>query len=83
MPYMSDIAESGIVEQEADQVITLYRPEVYEEGGQHQGIAFLNICKNRHGPVGFKRLSWRGEYLKFSDLAHGEMRAIDQWGAAG
>jgi len=76
MPYMSDIAESGIVEQEADQVMTLYRPEVYDETEQHKGVAIINICKNRHGPVGFKRLSWRGEYLKFGDLAHAE----DRWG---
>lgn len=81
MPYMSDLAEAGIIEQEADQVITLYRPEVYDDSLQYQGIAYTNICKNRHGPVGHKVVSWRGEYLKFGDLAHQELRQ-DRWSAA-
>lgn len=81
MPYMSDLAEAGIIEQEADQVITLYRPEVYDDSPQYKGIAYTNICKNRHGPVGHKTVSWRGEYLKFGDLAHQELRQ-DRWSAA-
>lgn len=82
MPYMSDLAEAGIIEQEADQVITLYRPEVYDDSPQYQGIAYTNICKNRHGPVGHKAVSWRGEYLKFGDLARFESHQ-DRWSAAG
>lgn len=82
MPYMSDLAEAGIIEQEADQVITLYRPEVYDDSPQYQGIAYTNICKNRHGPVGHKAVSWRGEYLKFGDLARQEINQ-DRWSAAG
>lgn len=81
MPYMSDLAEAGIIEQEADQVITLYRPEVYDDSEMYRGIAYTNICKNRHGPVGHKAVSWRGEYLKFSDLAKSEMFQ-DRWSAA-
>lgn len=73
MPYMSDIAESAIIEQEADQIITLYRPEVYDDQTKFAGIAYANICKNRHGPVGHKSLSWRGEFLKFGDLARDEV----------
>lgn len=72
MPYMSDIAESAIIEQEADQIITLYRPEAYDDQVKFAGIAYANICKNRHGPVGHKGLSWRGEFLKFGDLAREE-----------
>lgn len=82
MPYMSDLAEAGIIEQEADQVITLYRPEVYDDSSGYQGIAYTNICKNRHGPVGHKALSWRGEYLKFGDLARQEMPYQDRWSVA-
>lgn len=82
MPYMSDLAEAGIIEQEADQVITLYRPEVYDESPQYQGIAYANICKNRHGPIGHKALSWRGEYLKFGDLARTEIGFQDRWSRA-
>lgn len=80
-PGMSDIAEAAIIEQEADQILTAYRPEVYEPGPRFKGLAFLNICKNRHGPIGVKDLSWRGEYLKFGDLAHRELRQ-DRWSTA-
>jgi replicative DNA helicase len=82
MPHMSDLAESGVIEMEADVIATLYRPEVYDDSPQFQGLAYFNVDKNRHGPVGHKVLSWRGEFLKFSDLAHQEMRTRDQWSAA-
>lgn len=82
MPYMGDIAESAIIEQEADQIITLYRPEVYDDTPIYKGLAYTNIGKNRHGPVGFKAISWRGEYLKFGDLAKVEMSHQDRWSAA-
>lgn len=78
MPYMADIAESAIIEQEADQIITLYRPEVYDDAVRFAGIAYANICKNRHGPVGHKKLSWRGEFLKFGDLARVEEDYVPQ-----
>lgn len=81
MPHMSDIAEASIIEQEADQIITLYRPEVYVDDPKFHGIAYANICKNRHGPIGHKALSWRGEYLKFGDLARTEMAYQDRWSA--
>lgn len=79
MPYMSDLAEASLIEQIADQIITLYRPEVYDDQPQYRGLAFFNVCKNKHGPVGHKALSWRGEYLKFGDLAKSEMAAQDRW----
>lgn len=82
MPYMSDIAEASIIEQEADQIITLYRPEVYDDAPQYKGLAFANVCKNRHGPVGHIELSWRGEFLKFGDLAKQEMQIRDRWSVA-
>jgi replicative DNA helicase len=82
MPYMGDFAECATIEQECDVGMTLYRPEVYEDLPQYHGIAFANVCKNRHGPTGFKRISWRGEYLQFGDLATAEMRANDRWSAA-
>lgn len=82
MPYMSDIAEASIIEQIADQIITLYRPEVYEDRPEFKGLAYFNACKNRHGPVGHKAMSWRGEYLKFGDLARQEITHRDHWSAA-
>lgn len=81
MPYMADIAESAIIEQVADQIGTLYRPEVYDDLPQYKGLAYFNACKNRHGPVGHKAISWRGEYLKFGDLARQESVHRDHWSA--
>lgn len=78
MPFASDMAESGIIEQEADQIYTLYRPEVYADLPQFKGIAYVNICKNRHGPIGHKAISWRGEFLKFGDLAQFEISYRNQ-----
>lgn len=72
MPFMGDVAESAIIEMEADQILTLYRPEVYSDQASHKGLAVVNICKNRHGPTGVIDIAWRGEYLQFGDLARNE-----------
>lgn len=82
MPHMSDLAESGVIEMEADVIGTLYRPEVYDESPQFNGVAYFNTGKNRHGPIGHKALSWRGEFLKFGDLARAETYQ-DRWSRAG
>lgn len=65
-PGLSDLKESGAIEQEADSVITLYRDEVYNEDSPYAGIMECNICKNRHGPVGRKDVWWTPEYLLVS-----------------
>lgn len=80
MPYMADLAEASIIEQIADLIGTLYRPEVYDDQPQYKGLAYFNCCKNRSGPTGHKALSWRGEYLKFGDLARFENQ--DRWSQA-
>jgi replicative DNA helicase len=72
MPYAADLAESGVIEMEADQILTLYRPEVYDDDPRFRGLGFVNNCKNRHGPTGWVRVAWRGEYLQFGDLARTE-----------
>jgi replicative DNA helicase len=82
MPYMADFAESSIIERECDIAMTLYRPEVYEDQPKYRGLAYVNACKNRHGPIGFKAIAWRGEFLQFGDLAKTEMQARDHWSAA-
>lgn len=74
VPYMGDIAESGHIEREADQIYTLYRPYEYEPDERFKGIAYANVCKNRHGPTGCIKMAWRGEFLQFGDLAHTEDR---------
>lgn len=68
-PNMGDISDSSEVEKEADQVITLYRDEVYNDASQDKGIIEFNICKNRHGPTGIVRAVWRGEFMQVRDIA--------------
>ena len=67
LPNMGDIAESSIVEQVADQVLTLYRPGVYMDS--REGEAFISVCKNRHGPTGVIPLAWRASSLRFENYA--------------
>lgn len=67
-PYMSDIADSSEVEREADEVITIYRDEVYNQNTTNPGVAELLVCKARHGQVGVVRSNWIGKYMQFNDL---------------
>lgn len=64
-PGTGDIKDSGTIEQEADQILTLYRDEVYFEDTTDQGIAEVDIKKNRHGATGVIRLEWIARCLKF------------------
>jgi replicative DNA helicase len=67
LPYMGDIAESSIIEQAADQILTLYRPAVYPEAKKPEGEAWLNVAKNRHGKTGLIPMTWRGHSLRFEN----------------
>ncbi len=69
-PRMSDLKDSGTIEQEADNVMTLYRDEVYNEDSPEKGIAEIDVVKNRHGPTGFVKVAWQGAFIKFDDLTH-------------
>lgn len=72
-PSLEDLRESGAIEQNADIVLLLYRPE--SEGSTDQtwqGIAQVDLAKNRNGRTGRLRLSWVGSYMKFENLAEGE-----------
>jgi replicative DNA helicase len=68
-PYQGDLADSSEIEKEADEIITLYRDEVYNEKTVDVGVAELLICKNRHGPTGAIRTSWIGQFMQFRDLS--------------
>jgi len=66
-PMLSDLRESGAIEQDADEVLFLYRDEYYNENTESKGIAECIVAKNRHGEVGKVELQWIPQYQTFTD----------------
>ncbi len=67
-PMMSDLRESGSIEQDADLIIMLYRDEYYNPDTPDRGIAEINIVKHRNGPTGIRRLIFQPEFTQFENL---------------
>ena len=73
-PMLSDLRDSGAIEQDADTVMFLYRDDYYKNDPEKQNIAECIIAKNRHGSTGKVQLGWFGQYTKFTtlDSSHNE-----------
>jgi replicative DNA helicase len=80
LPVLSDLRDSGAIEQDADVVIFIYRPDVYEKDNLDQA-ARLIIAKQRNGPLGEVRLAFHKTYARFDTLAAGHHHAMAAQGA--
>ena len=67
-PLLSDLRESGSIEQDADIVLFLYRDEYYNPENAKPGVAECIVAKNRHGETGSVELGWEGQFTKFVGL---------------
>lgn len=75
-PVLSDLRESGAIEQDADQIVFLYRDEVYNKESQYRGIAEAIVGKNRHGEAGTAFMHAQLNYCQFTNLDHDALNQI-------
>ena len=75
-PQLSDLRESGAIEQDADLVMFIYREEYYKKDTEKIGVATIEIAKQRNGPIGSVELAWVPNQTKFQSLAKGNRNAF-------
>ena len=74
-PMLSDLRESGAIEQDADVVMFIYRDDYYNKDTEMKNIAEIIIAKQRNGPIGTVNLVWLPEYTKFANMERGDFRS--------
>ena len=77
-PILSDLRESGQIEQDADLVMFIYREEYYNRETERQGIADIIVAKHRNGPVDDVEMTFLSRYPKFANIARGDGPPVGQ-----